>query len=93
VIDSDSAGLGDPSRDLIVAWMALPASARPAFRRATGVHDATWLRGRARALSLALGHLHYYNQLNPVVPEDQRSSTSRQVAQAPQAAVRAVGPR
>ena len=42
VIDFDSAGPGDPSRDLIVAWMLLPASARPAFRRATGVDDATW---------------------------------------------------
>lgn len=67
VIDFDSAGLGDPSRDLIVAWMALPASVRPAFRRATGVDNATWLRGQARALSLALGHLHYYKQLNPVM--------------------------
>jgi aminoglycoside phosphotransferase (APT) family kinase protein len=67
VLDFDSAGLGDPSRDLIVAWMALPASVRPAFRRATGVDDATWLRGRARALSLALGHLHYYKELNPVM--------------------------
>jgi aminoglycoside phosphotransferase (APT) family kinase protein len=66
VIDFDSAGLGDPSRDLIVAWMLLPASVRSAFRRATGVDDATWLRGRARALSLALGHLDYYrDDLNP----------------------------
>lgn len=46
--------------------MALPASVRPAFRRATGVDNATRLRGRGRALSLALGHLHYYKQLNPV---------------------------
>jgi aminoglycoside phosphotransferase (APT) family kinase protein len=68
VIDFDSAGLGDPSRDLIVAWMLLPASARPAFREAIGVDDATWLRGRARALSLALGHLDYYRDgLNPLM--------------------------
>jgi len=68
VIDFDSAGPGDPSRDLIVAWMLLPASVRPAFRRATGVDDATWMRGRARALSLALGHLDYYrDNLNRVM--------------------------
>ena len=68
VIDFDSAGPGDPSRDLIVAWMLLPASVRPAFRRATGVDDATWMRGRARALSLAVGHLDYYrDNLNPVM--------------------------
>jgi aminoglycoside phosphotransferase (APT) family kinase protein len=68
VIDFDSAGAGDPSRDLIVAWMLLPATVRPAFRRSTGVDDATWLRGRARALSLAMGHLDYYrDDLNPVM--------------------------
>jgi aminoglycoside phosphotransferase (APT) family kinase protein len=78
VLDFDSAGLGDPSRDLIVAWMALPASVRPAFRRAMGVDDATWLRGRARALSLALGHLHYYKELNPVM-YDNAAYTIREV--------------
>ena len=68
VIDFDSAGLGDPSRDLIVAWMLLPASVRPAFKCATGVDDATWLRGRARALSMAMGHLDYYRDgLNQVM--------------------------
>jgi aminoglycoside phosphotransferase (APT) family kinase protein len=68
VIDFDSAGLGDPSRDLIVAWMLLPASVRPAFKCATGVDDATWLRGRARALSMAMGHLdHYRGGLNQVM--------------------------
>jgi aminoglycoside phosphotransferase (APT) family kinase protein len=68
VIDFDSAGPGDPSRDLIVAWMLLPASVRPAFRRAIGVDPATWMRGRARALSMAMGHLDYYrDNLNPVM--------------------------
>ena len=48
--------------------MLLPASRPPAFREATGVDDATWLRGRARALSLALGHLDYYRDgLNPLM--------------------------
>jgi len=67
VIDFECAGLGDPSQDLIVAWMLLPADVRPAFRRAVGVDDATWLRGRARALSMAVGHLDYYEGRNPVM--------------------------
>ena len=72
VIDFDAAGLGDPSLDLIVAWMLLPAHVRPAFRRAVGVDDATWLRGRARALSMALGHLDYYRDTNPVMADNAR---------------------
>jgi aminoglycoside phosphotransferase (APT) family kinase protein len=72
VIDFAAAGLGDPSLDLIVAWMLLPDYVRPAFRRATGVDDATWLRGRARALSMALGHLSYYQDTNPVMADNAR---------------------
>jgi aminoglycoside phosphotransferase (APT) family kinase protein len=72
VIDFACAGLGDPSQDLIAAWMLLPAHVRPAFRRAVGVDDATWMRGRARALSMALGHLHYYKDSNPVMADNAR---------------------
>jgi hypothetical protein len=50
----------------------LPASVRPAFRRATGADDATWLRGRARALSMALGHLDYYSDRSPVLADNAR---------------------
>jgi aminoglycoside phosphotransferase (APT) family kinase protein len=72
VIDFECAGLGDPAQDLIVAWMLLPAHVRPAFRRAVGADDATWLRGRARALSMALGHLDYYEGTNPVMAGNAR---------------------
>jgi len=72
VIDFDAAGLGDPAQDLIVAWMLLPAQVRPAFRHAIGTDQATWLRGRARALSMALGHLHYYRATNPVMTDNAR---------------------
>ncbi len=72
VIDFGAAGPGDPSQDLIVAWMLLPANVRPAFRRATGADDATWLRGRARALSMALGHLDYYSDTSPVLAGNAR---------------------
>ena len=64
VIDFACAGTGDPAQDLIVAWMLLPRQVRPSFRRATGVDDETWLRGRGRALSMALGHLPYYQHTN-----------------------------
>jgi aminoglycoside phosphotransferase (APT) family kinase protein len=80
VIDFAAAGLGDPSLDLIVAWMLLPDHARPAFRKATGVDDATWLRGRARALSMALGHLDYYRETNPVMADNARYTISEVLA-------------
>jgi aminoglycoside phosphotransferase (APT) family kinase protein len=72
VIDFGAAGLGDPSQDLIVAWMLLPASVRPDFKRAIGTDDATWLRGRASALSMAVGHLVYYSDTNPVMADNAR---------------------
>jgi aminoglycoside phosphotransferase (APT) family kinase protein len=72
VIDFAAAGIGDPSVDLIVAWMLLPDQVRPAFRRATRVDDATWLRGRARALSWSVGHLSYYRDTNPVMAGNAR---------------------
>jgi aminoglycoside phosphotransferase (APT) family kinase protein len=78
VIDFDAAGLGDPSLDLIVAWMLLPAQVRPAFRRATGTDRDTWLRGRARALAMALGHLRHYRATNSVMA-DNASYTIREV--------------
>jgi hypothetical protein len=55
-----------------VAWMLLPAQVRPAFRRAIRTDHGTWLRGRARALSMALGHLHHYRATNPVIADNAR---------------------
>jgi aminoglycoside phosphotransferase (APT) family kinase protein len=72
VIDFDAAGLGDPSQDLIVAWMLLPAHLPPALRRAVGADDLTWLRGLARALSMAVSHLRYYQDTNPVMAANAR---------------------
>jgi aminoglycoside phosphotransferase (APT) family kinase protein len=83
VIDFDCAGLGDPSQDLIVAWMLLPAHVRPSFRRAVGADDATWLRGRARALSMALGHLDYYGETNPVMADNARYTIREVLADRP----------
>jgi aminoglycoside phosphotransferase (APT) family kinase protein len=79
VIDFDGACIGDSSEDLTVAWMVLPAQVRPAFRKAVAVDDATWLRSRARALSGAMGGLHYCrNGLNQVM-YDNADYTIREV--------------
>lgn len=80
VLDFAASGLGDPSLDLIVAWMLLPDHVRPAFRKATGVDDATWLRGRARALSMALGHLNYYQDTNAVMADNARYTITEVLA-------------
>nr|WP_238338365.1 aminoglycoside phosphotransferase family protein [Pedococcus badiiscoriae] len=60
VLDFGGLAVGDPTVDLIVAWDVLDPAARDVFRRAVGVDDTSWLRGRAWALSLALGTFPYY---------------------------------
>ncbi|MGJ6965274.1 aminoglycoside phosphotransferase family protein [Streptosporangium sp. G11] len=72
VIDFGSAGVGDPACDLIVAWNLLPAEVRDDFRTALRVDDATWARGRGRALSIALIALPYYRDTNPVFAANAR---------------------
>jgi aminoglycoside phosphotransferase (APT) family kinase protein len=61
VIDFGDLTAGDPATDLAVAWMLLPASARPVLRAAAGaatpVDDATWTRARGWALVLGLACL------------------------------------
>lgn len=72
VIDFGTMGTGDPACDLISAWNLLPAEARPAFRAALDVDDATWARGRALALSMALIQLPYYVHTNPSMAANAR---------------------
>lgn len=60
VLDFGGLAVGDPTVDLIVAWEVLEAGAREVFRSAVGADDQSWLRGRAWALSLALGTFPYY---------------------------------
>lgn len=72
VIDFATAGVGDPACDLIVGWNLLPATARARFRTALEVDDATWLRGRGRALSMALIQLPYYQNTNPAMAANAR---------------------
>ncbi len=67
VIDFGLLGVGDPACDLTVAWMLLPAEARPAFRAVLAVDDATWLRGCGWALYAGVIALDYYRDSNPLL--------------------------
>lgn len=72
VIDFGCLGTGDPACDLFPAWNLLPAHAREVFREALSVDDATWIRGRGRALSQALIALPYYRKTNPAMAHHAR---------------------
>lgn len=65
-------GAGDPACDLFPAWNLLPGDAREVFREALAVDDATWIRGRGRALSQALIALPYYRGTNPAMADNAR---------------------
>lgn len=80
VIDFGAAGVGDPACDLIAAWSLFPADARDAFRAALRPDDATWLRGRGWALSVALIALPYYRDTNPVFAALARHMIARVLA-------------
>jgi aminoglycoside phosphotransferase (APT) family kinase protein len=64
VLDFGGLSVGDPTVDLVVAWEVLDPPARDLFRVQAGVDDATWLRGRAWALSITL-MIWYYLQTMP----------------------------
>ncbi|WBB70995.1 aminoglycoside phosphotransferase family protein [Micromonospora sp. WMMD812] len=67
VIDLGAVCVGDPAVDLMPAWNLLNPAARGVYRRALGVDDATWERGRGWALVQAIGALAYYVDTNPVM--------------------------
>ncbi|WP_410615401.1 aminoglycoside phosphotransferase family protein [Amycolatopsis sp. lyj-109] len=72
VLDWATAGLGDPAADLIPAWNLLTGDTRRTFRDAVAPDDATWARGRGRALAMAVIQLPYYRQTNPVISANAR---------------------
>ena len=63
VLDFGGLSVGDPSVDLVVAWEVLDSPARELFRRQVGVDDATWLRGRAWALSITVMIWYYWSTM------------------------------
>jgi aminoglycoside phosphotransferase (APT) family kinase protein len=67
VIDFGGLAVGDPAVDLLPAWNMGDAASRRVFRDAMQVDDATWLRGQAWALSVAVIALPYYLHSNPAM--------------------------
>jgi aminoglycoside phosphotransferase (APT) family kinase protein len=63
VLDFGALSIGDPAVDLIVAWEVLDPPAREIFRGKLGIDDATWLRGRAWALSITLMIWYYWTTM------------------------------
>lgn len=72
VLDFGCIGLGDPACDLMPAWNLLTTQTRSHFRQALNVDDATWARGRGRALWMALNLLPYYRDRSPVLAANAR---------------------
>ncbi|WP_328376209.1 aminoglycoside phosphotransferase family protein [Micromonospora zamorensis] len=67
VIDLGAVDVGDPAVDLMPAWNLFDAGSRETYRRALGVDDATWERGRGWALEQAINALPYYVETNLVM--------------------------
>lgn len=78
VLDFGGLGIGDPSRDLMIAYTLLSAKTREVFRSALEVDDATWARGRGWALAAGLNAYVNYAAVNPWV----EAATTRQVREA-----------
>jgi aminoglycoside phosphotransferase (APT) family kinase protein len=54
VIDFGGLGIGDPSRDLMMAFTLMSRGPRATFRKSLAIDDATWARGRGWALTAGL---------------------------------------
>jgi aminoglycoside phosphotransferase (APT) family kinase protein len=80
VIDFAALAVGDPACDLQPAWNLLSGESRAAFHSHSHVDDATWLRGRGWALSVALIALPYYLTTNPVIVADSRQVVAEVLA-------------
>ena len=80
VIDWGCLGAGDPACDLTVAWSMLDRESRATFRSELGVDEATWIRGRAWAISVAVIALPHYIETNPLLVAISRHSIEEAVA-------------
>jgi len=65
IIDFGAMRIGDPACDLMTAWNLFDDGIRKTYRQALNVDEATWFRGRAWALSVAVHALSYYKDTNP----------------------------
>lgn len=78
VIDFGGLGMGDPARDLMMAYTLMSPRPRAAFRAALDLDDDTWTRGRGWALATGLNAYTSYAAVNP----DVARRTTRQITQA-----------
>ncbi|MFJ2648057.1 aminoglycoside phosphotransferase family protein [Streptomyces sp. NPDC087420] len=78
VIDFGELGIGDPARDLTIAFTLMSADSRAAFRAALDVDDATWTRGRGWALATGLNAYTSYAATHPRIA----AQTTRQITAA-----------
>ncbi|MFL1380041.1 MULTISPECIES: aminoglycoside phosphotransferase family protein [unclassified Nocardiopsis] len=78
VIDFGGLGVGDPSRDLMIAFTLMSAGGRAVFRAALGADDATWLRGRGWTLATGLNAYTSYAAVDARVA----AQTARQITAA-----------
>ena len=65
VLDFGGLALGDPTVDLVIAWEALDADGRRAFRRGLDIDDASWTASRGWALFIAMMTFGYYGESMP----------------------------
>ncbi|MFE4257851.1 aminoglycoside phosphotransferase family protein [Streptomyces sp. NPDC056883] len=78
VIDFGGLGVGDPARDLTIAFTLMSAPSRAVFRDGLGVDEATWLRGRGWALATGLNAYTFHAATDPRVA----AQTTRQITEA-----------
>lgn len=78
--------VGDPTIDLHGAWELFDEPARDVFRTRLGADDATWSRGRAWALGIALGTFSYYWHTLPSRRSDRLAMVRNVLADAAQTA-------
>jgi aminoglycoside phosphotransferase (APT) family kinase protein len=82
VIDFGGAGVGDPTCDVMPAWMLFSGDSREVFRTELSVDEASWTCGRGWALSVALIALPYYWETNPVFAEVARHAIAETLVDA-----------
>ncbi|MET8150171.1 aminoglycoside phosphotransferase family protein [Actinoplanes sp. NPDC005259] len=78
VIDFGGLGVGDPARDMTIAFTLMSRTTRTVFRSELGVDDATWARGRGWALATGLNAYRSYAATDARVA----AQTTRQVTEA-----------
>jgi aminoglycoside phosphotransferase (APT) family kinase protein len=81
VIDFGLLSLGDPACDLAPAWTFFPAEQRIVFRRAAGLDEAAWRRGRGWALYAGAIALAHHGATNPQLAAMGRKAVSAVLAE------------